>query len=85
MWLKTKNLKHRLKIRKNKHANEGNSEQFEIIKYYDKNAVGPEATHYVLVSSKDDIIIPGTARELGESSSPQSLNYITYVDVNVKC
>lgn len=85
LWLKTKSLKHKLKIRKNKHDNEGNSEQSEIIKYYDKNAVGPEATHYVLVSSTDDITIPDTARELGESSSPWSLNYTMYVDANVKC
>ena len=62
LWLKTKRLKHKLKIWKNKHDNEGNSEQSEITKYCGKNAVGPEATHYVLFSSEDDITIPATAR-----------------------
>lgn len=77
MWLKTKSLKHKLKIRKNKHDNEGNSEQSKIIKYCNKNAVGPEATHYVLVLA--------TAKELGENSCSQSLNYTMYVNANVKC
>ena len=44
-------------MRKNKHDNEGNSEQYEIIKYCDKNVVGPEATRYILDCKKDDTTI----------------------------
>lgn len=73
LWLKTESLKHKFKMRKSKHDNQGNSEQSEITKYRDKSMVGPEATHCILDCSKDDITIPATTRELGESSSPQSL------------
>ena len=52
LWLKTESLKHKLKMRKSKHDNEGNSEQSEITKRREKNTVGCEATHRILTAGR---------------------------------
>lgn len=52
LWLKTESLKYKLKMRKSKHDNEGNSEPSEITKCCDKNMVGSEATHRIVTAGR---------------------------------
>ena len=84
LWLKTGSLKHKLKMRKSKHDNEGNSEQSEITKYCDKNMVGSEATHCILTAGR---ITSLSQPQLGiqEGAAALILKYTMSADASIKC
>lgn len=71
-------------MRRNKHDNEGIPNNLRSSNTGTKSRVTLKL-QCVLNGSQVSISIPGAARDLGESSSPQSLYYTMYIDASVKC